>query len=108
MSHRPDLFEIRPRFAWTRPRGCPWIVWEPHLLADGVRPRSEGLLWVRSDFEADGIHPAQNGEWKVRMLLLNYRWSVFAAMMKSLRWSPLILWVHQVTVTRPHSVSSAG
>jgi hypothetical protein len=34
--------------------------------------------------------------------------SVFAAMMKSFRWSPRILWVHQVTVTRPHSVSRAG
>jgi hypothetical protein len=29
-------------------------------------------------------------------------------MMKSFRWSPRILWVHQVTVTRPHSVSRAG
>ena len=29
--------------------------------------------------------------------------SVLAAMMKSFRWSPRILWVHQVTVTRPHS-----
>src|SRR5438034_9822305 len=27
--------------------------------------------------------------------------SLFAAMMKSLRWSPQILWVHQVTATRP-------
>ncbi len=34
--------------------------------------------------------------------------SVFAAMMKSFRWSPWILWVHQVTATRPHSVRRAG
>jgi hypothetical protein len=34
--------------------------------------------------------------------------SVLAAMMKSFRWSPRILWVHQVTVTRPHSVRRAG
>lgn len=34
--------------------------------------------------------------------------SVFAAMTKSLRWSPWTLWVHQVAVTRPHSVSRAG
>ncbi len=34
--------------------------------------------------------------------------SVLAAAMKSLRCRPRILWVHQVTVTRPHSVSSAG
>ncbi len=34
--------------------------------------------------------------------------SVFAAMMKSFRWRPRILLVHQVTVTRPHSVRMAG
>lgn len=34
--------------------------------------------------------------------------SVFAAMMKSLRCSPLILCVHHSTVTRPHSVRMAG
>jgi len=37
-----------------------------------------------------------------------YCWSVLAAMMKSLRCRPLILCVHQVTVTLPHSVSNAG
>ena len=34
--------------------------------------------------------------------------SVLAAMMKSLRCRPLIEWLHQVTVTLPHSVSSPG
>lgn len=34
--------------------------------------------------------------------------SVLAAITKSLRCSPRILCVHHVTVTRPHSVSSAG
>jgi hypothetical protein len=34
--------------------------------------------------------------------------SILAAMTKSLRWSALILWVHSVTVTRPHSVRIAG
>ena len=34
--------------------------------------------------------------------------SVLADMMKSFRWSPSILWVHQVTVTLPHSVKRAG
>ncbi len=34
--------------------------------------------------------------------------SVFAAMMKSLRCNPLILCVHHVTVTLPHSVRIAG
>ena len=34
--------------------------------------------------------------------------SVRAAMMKSLRCRPLIEWLHQVTVTLPHSVSRPG
>ena len=34
--------------------------------------------------------------------------SVFAAMTKSLRWRPRILWVHHETVTLPHSVRIAG
>ncbi|MNE37175.1 hypothetical protein D3C80_1310150 [compost metagenome] len=34
--------------------------------------------------------------------------SVRAAMMKSLRCRPLIEWLHQVTVTLPHSVSKPG
>ena len=34
--------------------------------------------------------------------------SVRAAMMKSLRCRPFIEWLHQVTVTLPHSVSSPG
>jgi hypothetical protein len=38
----------------------------------------------------------------------SYSASVFAAMTKSLRCRPLILCVHQATVVRPHSVSSAG
>ena len=37
-----------------------------------------------------------------------YSRSVLAAIIKSFRCRPLILCVHQVTVTRPHSVSSAG
>jgi hypothetical protein len=37
-----------------------------------------------------------------------YSLSVLAAMMKSLRCSPLIAWVHQETVTFPYSVRMAG
>ncbi len=34
--------------------------------------------------------------------------SVLAAQLKSLRFRPPLLWVHQVTVTLPYSVSRAG
>ena len=38
----------------------------------------------------------------------SYNWSVFAAIIKSLRCSPPILCVHHVTVVLPHSVKRAG
>src|SRR5712692_6587479 len=52
--------------------------------------------------------PFSRASSRVTCPLSTARASVFAAMMKSFRWSPWILWVHQVTVTRPHSVRRAG
>lgn len=46
--------------------------------------------------------------WPTRQECFAYASSVLAAMMKSLRWSPLIAWVHQLTVTLPHSSTILG
>lgn len=51
---------------------APWIAWGPYLWADDNRPRSDGLVWLQSDFEADGTHPSQAGETKVGTMLLNF------------------------------------
>jgi hypothetical protein len=55
------------------PVKAPWLAWGPYLWADGVKPRSDGLTYVRSDLAADGTHPAPNGaREKVARLLLDF------------------------------------
>src|SRR4051812_25054918 len=52
---------------------APWLAWGPYLWADGVKRRSDGLTYVRSDLAADGTHPAPNGaREKVARLLLDF------------------------------------
>jgi hypothetical protein len=53
-------------------KAAPLIVWGPYLWADGPVPRSDGLVWLRSEFEEDGVHPAQTGETKVAGLLIDF------------------------------------
>lgn len=51
---------------------APWLAWGPYLWADGMRARSDGLTWARTDFVSDGTHPSQSGESKVGSLLLDF------------------------------------
>jgi hypothetical protein len=51
---------------------APWLVWGPYLWADGLNPRSDGLVWQQSDFAADGTHPATSGRQKVGAMLLDF------------------------------------
>lgn len=48
----------------------PWIAWSGYLWADGATPRSDGLVWLRSDFETDMVHPGPTGEAKVAAMLM--------------------------------------
>jgi hypothetical protein len=50
----------------------PWVSWGPYLWADGLTPRSDGLLWERSDFEPDGVHPSAQGALKVATKLFEF------------------------------------
>jgi lysophospholipase L1-like esterase len=52
---------------------APWIAWGPYLWADGVEPRSDGLVWLCEDVNPnDGIHPSQSGETKVADMLVEF------------------------------------
>jgi hypothetical protein len=52
---------------------APLLLWGPYLWADGIMPRrSDGLVWQRSDFEKDGVHPTIKGREKVADQLLRF------------------------------------
>jgi hypothetical protein len=53
-------------------RSIPWVSWGPYLWADGVAPRSDGLIWERGDFEPDGVHPSTQGALKVATKLFEF------------------------------------
>ena len=50
----------------------PWVSWGPYLWANGLTPRSDGLVWERSDFQADGVHTSKQGALKVAARLLEF------------------------------------
>jgi len=52
---------------------APWLAWGPYLWADGNNPRSDGLVWLRSDLGSDCTHPSQpQGRAKVAGLLMDW------------------------------------
>ncbi len=59
---------------------APVMIWGPYLWASGTEPRSDGLVWLRSDFQSDGTHTTQSGWTKVSDMLMNfYTTSPYAA-----------------------------
>jgi hypothetical protein len=59
-------------YTGTNPRS-PWLAWGPYLWADGIIPRSDGLVWICDDFvTTDRTHPSTSGRLKVATMLLNF------------------------------------
>ncbi len=51
----------------------PVLLWGPYLWAEGAKGRKlDTLVWNRSDFGGDGVHPSETGRQKVADLLLNF------------------------------------
>lgn len=51
----------------------PLLLWGPYLWAEGTKGRKlDKLVWERSDFVGDGVHPSDSGREKVAQLLLGF------------------------------------
>jgi hypothetical protein len=53
-------------------RSIPWVSWGPYLWADGLTPRSDGVVWERGDFEPDGVHTSAQGALKEATMLFEF------------------------------------
>lgn len=51
---------------------APWLAWGPYLWADGLDPRSDGVIWQCNDLADDGTHPSPVGQEKVAKMLLDF------------------------------------
>lgn len=63
---------VDPHAGNLDPSVAPWVGWGPYLWTNGMHPRSDGLVWRRADFQADGIHPTPPGQGKVATMLLRF------------------------------------
>jgi hypothetical protein len=65
--------DTRLAYSGTMPQ-APWLSWAVDLWADGLNPRSDGLIWIcPDDFKEDGRHPSDPvGRIKVATMLLDF------------------------------------
>ena len=61
MEHPEWHWDTRVGLIDYRRGAAPWVAWGPYLWANGAQPRSDGMAWLRSDFEADGLTLSPSG-----------------------------------------------
>ena len=70
-----DQIAGKPELNYDPAKGqvrAPWIAWGPYFWADGVKGRKDGLVYVRSDFNLDGMHPGQGVTQKTTKMLMDF------------------------------------
>ena len=71
-----DQISGNPELNYDPARGAvkaPWLAWGPYLWADGVKVRSDGLMYGKDEFmESDGTHPAPAAREKVARQLFDF------------------------------------
>ena len=81
LSPEPIAYESAFAVKWlieeriNNPSACrsiPWVSWGPYLWADGLTPRSDGVVWERGDFEPDGVHTSAQGALKEATMLFEF------------------------------------
>ncbi len=50
----------------------PWIEWGPYLWTDGVHARKDGMVYLREDLAADGLHPSDKGVAKLAEIMFGF------------------------------------
>jgi hypothetical protein len=54
------------------PVKAPYLSWGPYLWADGLTPRSDGMIWAPEDMVRDCTHPSEKGRQVVAQMLLDF------------------------------------
>ena len=70
-----DQINGAPELNYDGRRGAvkaPWLSWGAYFWADGTTPRNDGLFYLCSDFQSDGIHPATGARDKIANQLLDF------------------------------------
>jgi hypothetical protein len=70
--HKGEMWDPRIANLSYEQGMAPWVTWGPYLWANATNPRSDGLVWLRSDYEADGATLSEAGARKSAGMLIKF------------------------------------